>query len=89
MANKESQHRVYMPFMDRRGWHCQFLEADLQTPLPRRLHFVSPDKIIELVERAGGFKDQESRLMLEQGIATGRGGMFLSLSEEQYAKLKR
>jgi hypothetical protein len=27
-------HRVYMSFMDRKGWHCQFLEADLKTPLP-------------------------------------------------------
>ena len=70
------------------GWHCQFLEADLKTPLPRKLHFTSSDKIIELVERAGGFKDQESRLMLNQGISMGRGGVFLSLTEEQYAKLK-
>jgi len=27
--------------------------------------------------------------MLEQGIAIGRGGVFLSLTEEQYAQLKR
>ena len=83
------RHRVYMSFQDRHGWQCQFLEADLQTPLPKRLHFTSSDKIIELVERGGGFKDQESRLMLDQGIAMGRGGVFLSLTEEQYAKLKR
>ena len=51
----------------------QFLEASLKTPLPKRLHFTSPDKIIELIERGGGFPDQESRLMLEQGIAMGRG----------------
>jgi hypothetical protein len=77
-----------MSFQDRYGWQCQFLEADLQTPLPRRLHFTSPDKIIELVKRGGGFKDQESRLMLDQGIAMGRGGVFLSLTDEQYRKLK-
>ena len=76
-----------MSFQDRHGWQCQFLEADLQTPLPRRLHFTSPDKIIELVERGGGYKDQESRLMLEQGITMGRGGVFMSLTEEQYKKL--
>jgi hypothetical protein len=77
-----------MSFQDRHGWHCQFLEADLQTPLPKHLHFPSADKIIELVERGGGFKDQESRLMLDRGIAMGRGGVFLSLTEEQYAKPK-
>jgi hypothetical protein len=27
-----------MSFMDRRGWLCQFLEADLKTPLPRLSH---------------------------------------------------
>ena len=77
-----------MSFMDRYGWHCQFLEEDLRTPLPRKLTFKSPEKIIELVERVGGFKDQESRLMLDQGIAMGRGGVFLSLTDQQYAKLK-
>lgn len=40
------------------------------------------------MERGGGFKDQEARLMLEQGIAMGKGGVFLSLTEEQSAKLK-
>jgi hypothetical protein len=74
--------------MDRHGWQCQFLEADLQTPLPKRLHFTSPNKIIEMVERGGGLRDQESRLMLEQGISMGRGGVFLSLTEEQYRKLR-
>lgn len=78
-----------MSFQDRYGWHCQFHEADLQTALPRKLHFNSPDKIVELVERGGGFKDQESRLMLAQGIAMGRGGVFLSLTDAQYEKLRR
>jgi hypothetical protein len=31
----------------------------------------------------------EARLMLEQGIETGRGGVFLKLTPEQYARLKR
>jgi len=68
---------------------CQFLEQDLKTPLPRKLHFASPDKLIELVERGGGFPDQETRLMVSQGIAMGRGGIFLKLTEEQYAKLRK
>jgi hypothetical protein len=60
----------------------------LKPPLPRKLHFASSDKIIELVQRGGGITDQESRLMLNQAIATGRGGIFLNLSVEQYEKLK-
>jgi hypothetical protein len=74
-------------FQCRNGWHCQFLEADLKTALPRKLHFKSADKVIELVERGGGLTDQESRLMLDQAIVTGRGGVFLNLAAEQYAKL--
>jgi len=59
-----------------------------QTPLPRKLHFASSDKVIELVERAGGFPDQDTRLMVSQGIEMGRGAMFLNLTTEQYARLK-
>jgi hypothetical protein len=89
MHGQNDRHRVYLSFQDRHGWQCQFLEADLKTPLPKRLHFASSDKIIELVERGGGLRDQESRLMLDQGIAMGRGGVFLNLTGEQYARLKR
>jgi len=89
MPRQDDRHRVYMSFQCRYGWHCQFLEEDLQTPLPRKLHFASPDKVVELVERGGGFTDQESRQALDQAIVTGRGGVFLSLTEEQYARLRR
>ena len=76
ITSPNDRHRVYLSFQDRHGWQCQFLEADLKTPLPKRLHFTWSGKIIELVQRGGGLLDQESRLMLEQGIATGRGGVF-------------
>ena len=84
-VSPNDRHRVYLSFQDRHGWQCQFLEADLKTPLPKRLHFTSP----ELVEKEGGFPDQESRLMVEHGVSMGREGVFLILTEEQYAKLKR
>jgi hypothetical protein len=77
-----------MSFQDRNGWHCQFLERDLKTTLPRKLHFKSSDKVIELVERGGGFTSQESRLMLNQAIVNGRGGLFLKPTAEQFSKLK-
>jgi hypothetical protein len=89
MANPTDRHRVYMSFQDRHGWQCQFLEADLQTPLPKRLHFASSDKVVALVERGDGLPDQESRLMLEQGISMGRGGIFLRLTDEQYTALTK
>jgi hypothetical protein len=75
-----------MSFQDRYGWHCQFLEQDLKTPLPRRLHFKSAEKIVELVTR-GGLGNLESKQTLDQAIETGRGGVFLNLISEQYAEL--
>jgi hypothetical protein len=61
MQDPPANHRVYMFFQDRYGWQVQFLDEDLTTPLRRKLRFSSPDKIVELVELAGGFPDQESR----------------------------
>jgi hypothetical protein len=70
------------------GWHCQFLEPDLKTPLPRKLTFKSADKLRALIERGRGITTQESRSMVEYAINVGRGGVFLRLSEEQYSRLK-
>ena len=33
MRPQDKTHRVYVSFQDRHGWQCQFLEADLKTPL--------------------------------------------------------
>jgi hypothetical protein len=88
MSSQEIRHRVYLSFQCRYGWHCQFLELDLKTPLPRKLHFASPDKVVELAERGGGLSNLESRQALDQAIEIGRGGVFLSLTAEQYSKLK-
>jgi hypothetical protein len=59
-----------MYFQFRNGWNCQFLEEDLKTSLPRKLHFTSADKVVELVERGGGITDQESRLMRRTNTLT-------------------
>jgi hypothetical protein len=88
MASQNDRHRVYLSFLDRYGWQCQFREADLKTPLPRKLHFTSSEKVIELVERGSGLTDPESRLILDQAIVTGRGGVYLSLTREQCIKLR-
>ena len=64
---------------------------------PRTPHFPTRQSVWELVSesgivlvrRGGGITDQESRLMLDQAIVTGRGGVFLNLTAEQYAKLER
>jgi len=80
--------KVYMSFMLNQSWHCQFLEPDLKTPLPRRLTFATSDKILQLAEHAGALKDLAARQAIEHGIEKGRGGVYLMLTPEQYAKLK-
>jgi hypothetical protein len=63
--------------------------AHVTPPRPRPLCLKSPDKVLELVERGGGFKDVAERQAFDHGIAVGRGGVYLSLTGEQYAALKR
>jgi hypothetical protein len=82
-------HRVYMSFFRRQGWQVQFLEADLKTPLPRRLTFADADKIRELARRGEAWADSESRRMLEHAIDNGRGGVYLRLTPDQYSRLRR
>ena len=78
-----------MHFMLMDGWYCQFLEADLKPPLPRELTFAGPDKILEIYARFGVDKKLEDRSAPEYGINIGRGSVWLSLTAEQYSKLKR
>ena len=87
---ERGRRRVYMSFMPRLDrWYCHFLEQDLQTPLPKKLHFKSHEKIREIAERGGCNLNLEARQSLEHGIEIGRGGIWLELSEEKYHKLRR
>ena len=81
-------HRVYMYYMFRAGWMCQFLEEDLKTPLPRRLHFRDADKIRAIVDKVGSFANLQDRQALDYGLEIGRGGVWLQLTQEQYERLK-
>jgi hypothetical protein len=64
-------HRVYCTFFFRKGWQVQFCEADLKTPLPRKLIFKDPEKIRELARRGEAWGTSEARQMLEYGIEVG------------------
>jgi hypothetical protein len=82
-------HRVYMSFFKRGGWQVQFLEADLKTPLPRKLTFSDAEKIRELARHGEAWGTSDARQMLELAIEQGRGGVYLKLTAEQYARLRR
>ena len=75
--------------MLRTDWHCQFLEADLNTCLPKKLTLADPKTLIELAEGGGYNSNLEGRQALEHAIETGRGGVWLELTEARYRKLKR
>ena len=81
-------HRVLMNFMEwRNGWRVSFLEADCQTSLPRTLIFATPGKI-RIIHQRFGSQLLDDKNALEHGISIGRGGAWLTLSDEQYLKLK-
>jgi hypothetical protein len=69
------------------GWHCQFLEEDLKTPLPRKLVLPDAAKLVELAQRGGYVLNLENRQALDHAIANGRGSIWLELTPDQYAKL--
>ena len=71
---------IYMYFMLREGWHCQFLEADLKTPLPKKLNLSSSQKVTETAVR-GGYNMNLEPIHIW-------GGIWLLLTEEQYQKLR-
>jgi hypothetical protein len=56
---------------------------------PGKLTFTDPDKIRELARRGEAWATSEARQMLEHAIETGRGGLCLRLTPEQYRRLRR
>jgi hypothetical protein len=80
MAERNPRKKVYMFFMLRQGWHCQFLEEDLKTPLPRKLSVSDPTKLFEIAERGGYRLNLEGRQAMEHAIENGRGAIWLELT---------
>jgi hypothetical protein len=76
-----------MSFFLRSGWFVSFLEPDLRTPIPRTFDFAGPEAIRDLARRGGALDTPEGKQKMEQGIESGSGGLFLTLTEDQYRKL--
>lgn len=74
--------------VDSLGFSHVHLEADLKTPLPRKLVFTDPDKIRELARKGEAWGTSEARQMLELAIEQGRGGVYLNLTPVQYRRLR-
>ena len=81
--------RVYMEFRFRQGWYCQFFEEDQKTPLPRTGMLSDDRKLFELVKRGGFTLNITGRQEIEEAIRKRRGGIWLELTPDQYAKLRQ
>jgi hypothetical protein len=86
---RSNERLIYMSFVGNRdGWHCRFHRDDLRkTPISRQLVFQSAEKIYEAARRGNGLISVESRQNLDEAITTGRGGIWLRLTENQYSAL--
>ena len=83
-----SRKRVYMHFVFRKAWYCQFLDEDMKTLLPRKLAFADDRKIWEIAKRGGFTLNIAGRQEIEEALRKGEGGIWLDLTPEQYAKLR-
>jgi hypothetical protein len=79
---------VYVAFEKKVSWHLVISDSNSQRRLCS-LVFADDDKIVEFAKRGGGLTNLESKQALERGIQSGKGGVFLKLTPEQYVKLKR
>jgi hypothetical protein len=67
------------------GGHC--LRQRLAATCPNS-QVQDDGKLLEMVKRGGGLSSLEAKQSIERAIDNGRGGLFLKLNPEQYAKLK-
>jgi hypothetical protein len=81
------KHRIFMSFVLRSGWFVSFLEPDLKTALPRTFDFADAEKVRDLACRGGAAGTPEAKQTLEKAIESGRGGLYLNLTEDQYRNL--
>jgi hypothetical protein len=80
-------HRIYMSFIHRQGWLCQFLEKDLKTGLPKKLALTSQEKVLEVAQRGGALIDLAAEQAIRHPFEIGLGGVWPNLTDEQYRKL--
>lgn len=80
--------RVFLQFSFRQGWFCEFMEEDRKTRLPRTVILADERKLFELVKCGGFTLNISGRQEIEEAIRKKRGGVWLELTPEQYAKLR-
>jgi hypothetical protein len=77
-----------MAFELKTGWEVIVYDSASQKRI-RTLKFQDEDKLLEMVKRGGGLANLEAKQAMDRGISDGKGGVFLKLNAEQYAKLTK
>jgi hypothetical protein len=84
----ESRNRVHFSYWLHGGvWNYRFIDTGLAVLGPVR-RTRDPQTIRVIAERGNGLPNLEAKLMLEYGIKEGKGGLYLNLTPEQYAKIR-
>jgi hypothetical protein len=65
------------------------LKPDLKTPLPRKLTVTDGRKLLEMAERGGVKMHSPAGRAMKSELEKGVGGIWLDLTDEQYAKLRK
>jgi len=83
----EQRRRVHFSYWLHEGvWCYRFIDTGL-TVLGQLRKTRSADVIRGIAERGNGLPNLEAKLMLDYGINQGKGGLYLNLTPEQYARL--
>ena len=69
--------------------HISFPEPDLKTSLPRKFIFQDSAKVVEMAMRGGADRTSADKQAIEYAITNGRGSVWLNLTAEQYATLRK
>ena len=69
-------------------WHVSFLEADLTNSPLKELTFADPEDIRDLARRGHGLETSQARALFDYSIGSGRGGIYLQMTTEQYSSLR-
>ena len=86
-AKCDHPHRVFLHASHNGFWRVHFLEEDLRTSVGRMFSYTDLDDVRKLLMR--GNITKENREEFERGIsAWSIGGCYLTLTPEQYRKLK-
>ncbi len=65
------------------------MEEDRKTRLPRTVILADEKKLFELVKRGGFTLNISGHQEIQEAIRKKRGGVWLELTPEQYAKLQQ